>query len=115
MLTCSIVSVNVTRFKSFVESSAVLSDNVTLSYPINFTGPVRLLYIQSSDAPQYVIAKGSRVESNYTAKITTSVDGTSQEYNMTIYNVLLDDAGWYVYIEDSDSAFAHPVFLSVHG
>ena len=98
--------------------SRFVGDNVTLPCRTNSTYHQRWLYISSHNAPQDVIASVSHLQQlqlNNERVITLPDSQTSQEYNLTRYNVQLNETGWYICVAVSDSTLVHPFFLTVRG
>jgi len=110
------ISVNITTLPSPQELMVYDGDGITLPCLASLPGPsIRWFYSKSQNTPQDVIFDWNTINSNYTNKVTVSINELTGDCNLTLQNVQLNESGWYICIVDGGSTFLHPIFLTVNG
>jgi hypothetical protein len=104
----------VQNFSRFVGHRINFPCRTNLSY---FTDLQRWLYISSPNTSHDVIAIGGLVQPKFISRFQLNISQISQEYNLTLLNVQLNDNGWYICVGDSDNdnTIEHPFLLTVDG
>ena len=108
---------NVSTLESSTELAVYDGVHITVPCPASLGGTVRWSYTRTLGEPPNVIFDGNAIDSKYMNKVTVNIDHSSQDYNLTLHAVQLNNYGWYIcYIDNNNgSTFVHPFLITVKG
>jgi Immunoglobulin V-set domain len=96
-----IVNINSGHYESVLNVSQRASGNVTLPCTASGNVSISWLYIHFDTAQQIKVSGNGRITNNYEGKFSAVADPATGNYSLILFNVQMNDCGWYVCISEN--------------
>ena len=93
--------INNGHYESAVNVSETVSSKVMLPCTISGDVSISWLYIHSDTGQQIKISGNGPIRKKYEGKFSAVTDSATGNYSLILFNVQMNDSGWYVCISES--------------